>query len=142
LRPLLLDHLGLIAAIDHYTELWSQSSKVDVSADYAPELSKLSRELELALFRIVQESLTNVAKYARAENVRIALGMASGELRLSVEDDGVGIDPAILERRRSHGIIGMKQRIAQFGGSLDVRRRSGGNGTIVSARVPVVAGAT
>jgi PAS domain S-box-containing protein len=139
LRPLLLDHLGLIPAIDHYTELWSRSSKVSVSTDYAPGLPKLSRELELALFRIVQESLTNVAKYAHARKVRIALGFASGELQLSVEDDGVGIDAEILDRRRSHGIIGMKQRIANFRGTLDVRRRSAGSGTIVSARVPVAA---
>jgi signal transduction histidine kinase len=56
-----------------------------------------------------------------------------------VEDDGVGIDAEILDRRRSHGIIGMKQRIANFRGTLDVRRRSAGSGTIVSARVPVAA---
>jgi signal transduction histidine kinase len=137
LRPLLLDHLGLIPAIDHYVQIWSQSSKISVSTDYAPELPKLSRELDLALFRIIQESLTNVAKYARASEVRIALGIAAGELRLSVEDDGVGIAPEILDRRRSHGIIGMQQRMAHFGGKLEVGRRSAAKGTIVSARVPL-----
>jgi PAS domain S-box-containing protein len=137
LRPLLLDHLGLIAAIDHYIQLWSQSSKVSVSTAYSPNLPKLSRELELAIFRVVQESLTNVAKYARAREVRISLGILSGELCLSVEDDGVGIHPEALDRRRSHGIIGMQQRMAHFRGTLDVRRRSAASGTVVSARVPL-----
>ncbi len=137
LRPLLLDHLGLIAAIDHYIQLWSQSSKVSVSTDYSPSLPKLSRELELAIFRVIQESLTNVAKYARAQEVRISLGVASGELCLSIEDDGVGIPQEAIDRRRSHGIIGMQQRIAHFRGILQVRRRSGGTGTVVSARVPL-----
>jgi len=137
LRPLLLDHLGLVPAMNHYTDIWSDSSKVSVTTDYSSALPALSRELALAMFRIVQESLTNVAKYAHARHVRIALGFAANELSLTVEDDGIGIPPGVLERPRSHGIIGMRQRVAQFGGTLEVRRRTAGNGTVVSVSVPL-----
>lgn len=137
LRPLLLDHLGLVSALNHYIEIWSASSKVNVSTDYSPALPILSRELALAMFRIVQESLTNVAKYAHARDVRIVLEFASNELSLTVEDDGVGIPPGVLERPRSHGIIGMRQRVAHFHGTLEVRQRTAGSGTVVSVRVPL-----
>jgi PAS domain S-box-containing protein len=149
LRPVLLDHFGLVPALNHYVEIWSESSKVKVSTDYSSALPALSQELALAMFRIVQESLTNIAKYANARNVRIGLEFLanelpselpdelSNELILTVEDDGIGIAPEVLERPRSHGIIGMQQRIAHFNGALEVRRRVDGGGTVVSARVPL-----
>jgi len=137
LRPVLLDHFGLVPALNHYIEAWSESSKVKVSTEYSSELPALSQGLALAMFRVVQESLTNVAKYARAHNVRIVLGWVSKELCLTVEDDGVGIAPEVLERPRSHGIIGMQQRVAQFNGKLEVRRRVAEAGTVVSVRVPL-----
>jgi PAS domain S-box-containing protein len=139
LRPVLLDHFGLLAALNHYIEGWSESSKVKVSTEYSSELPALSPGLALAMFRVVQESLTNVAKYARAQHVRIVLGLVSKELCLTVEDDGIGIGPEVLERPRSHGIIGMQQRVAQFNGKLEVRRRVAEAGTVVSVRVPLPA---
>jgi signal transduction histidine kinase len=90
----------------------------------------------LALFRVVQESLTNVAKYAHARHVAVALIEENGAVGVSVTDDGVGIAPEILAHPTSHGLTGMQQRVAPFGGTFEIRSDPG-KGTRVSARVPL-----
>jgi len=137
LRPILLDHLGLVPALRQHVEMWSASAGVQVTIESAPALPTLPQDLALALFRIAQESLTNVAKYANAREVRITIGVHAGWLCLTVEDDGIGISQDVLEKPRSHGIIGMRQRVAQFGGQLIVNRVSADRGTRVTARIPL-----
>jgi signal transduction histidine kinase len=136
LRPALLDHLGLEPALRDYVGQWSKKSGVEVSVQLSPDLPALPREASLALFRVMQESLTNVAKYASARHVRVALTCARDELQLTLEDDGVGIDPDSLNRPTSHGITGMQQRMAQVGGELAIERIEHGRGTRVRARLP------
>jgi len=117
--------------------MWSASSGVSVRLECSPAVPPLSQDLALALFRIVQESLNNIAKYAGARTVRIALDAEADWLCLTIEDDGVGIAPEVLEKPRSHGIIGMNQRCAQFNGEFSVERVAAGAGTRVSARIPL-----
>jgi PAS domain S-box-containing protein len=137
LRPILLDHLGLAPALNRHVEMWSTSSGVRVSLECSPSLPALPQDLALALFRIVQESLTNVARYANAAQVCITLEVLAEGLCLTIEDDGVGIAPEVLEKPRSHGIIGMTQRLAQFNGEFSIGRVAGSAGTRVSARIPL-----
>ena len=80
--------------------------------------------------------MTNVTKYARAKSVSITLAIVGQELVLAVIDDGIGIDPEPIEHLRSHGILGMRQRIAQCGGELSIDSGPDGLGTMVCARLP------
>jgi PAS domain S-box-containing protein len=137
LRPVLLDDFGLIPALEHYVEPWSKSSGIKVVVDRKDGFPALSPDLALALFRVAQESLTNAAKYSGAREIRISLEHAASEVKLTVADDGIGIAPEALERSRSHGLTGMRQRVLNFGGRFDVGRPQGGVGTVVCASVPI-----
>jgi signal transduction histidine kinase len=137
LHPAMLDHLGLAATLKEHVERWSRTSGVAAKLQLADNLPSLPKDAALALFRIAQESLTNVSKYARAKNVSIALAPVAHELVLAVIDDGVGIDPDKLEHPCSHGILGMRQRIAQCDGELTIGAGPDGGGTMVCARLPV-----
>jgi signal transduction histidine kinase len=85
---------------------------------------------------VAQESLTNIAKYARASHVSIELRQSPSAIVLTVEDDGVGIAPEALGRASSHGIIGMRQRVAGFGGKLTVSAGRDNKGTQIRAELP------
>lgn len=93
-------------------------------------------ERDIAVFRVCQEALTNVARHAEARRVRVDLVATNGQLELAVQDDGRGIDEAALAGNRSVGLIGMRERAAQLDGELHVRRGAAG-GTVVSFTVPL-----
>jgi len=97
---------------------------------------RLNRAGAIALFRVVQEALANVAKHAKASNVDITFEISNQEVVLTVHDDGVGAAPADMTRPRSHGIAGMRHRINVLGGRLDVSTGPG-RGTTVQVRVPL-----
>src|SRR5206468_2685607 len=90
----------------------------------------------LALYRVVQESLTNVAKYARASTVSVVVSEQNDGLSVTVTDDGIGISPDVLAHPTSHGLTGMQQRVAPFGGSFEIVSAPN-QGTRVTAWVPV-----
>ena len=137
LRPLLLDSFGLGVALNRYVEDWSRNTGISADAAIAPLLPKLSAGAGLALFRIAQESLTNIAKYAKGTRARIRVSGDPGHVTLCVEDDGVGIPPGVVSRTSSHGILGMRERLLEFGGQLLVGPGEGGKGTRVRAVMPV-----
>jgi len=88
--------------------------------------------LETAVYRLVQEALTNVAKHARASKVRVSVQETDGEIRVEVRDDGAGFDPDAVDR--GFGLDGMKERVGLAGGTL--RIESGDGGTLLSAKLP------
>jgi glucose-6-phosphate-specific signal transduction histidine kinase len=96
----------------------------------------------IALFRITQESLNNVAKYAQARHVVVRLAREGDGLALEVSDDGIGIPPDAMRRPKSHGLLGMRERALLLGGSLKVERGMNGVGTCVQAWVPLEAQGT
>jgi signal transduction histidine kinase len=98
---------------------------------------QLDDQTEIALFRVAQESLTNAAKYARASQVSIALQIADAQVALSIADNGVGITPADLKRTHTHGLLGMRQRVAAHGGHFDIQRGIS-NGTEIHVVMPCV----
>jgi PAS domain S-box-containing protein len=136
LHPATLDHLGLGATLKEHAERWSRTSGIAASLHLPDEMPSLSKEAALALFRVAQESLTNVSKYAGANRVCITLAIVGPELMLAIADDGFGIDPDRLEHPQSHGILGMRQRMAQCGGELTICAGPDGVGTMVCARLP------
>ncbi len=137
LRPSLLDNLGLCAAIESYCENFARMSSVRCDTDVAIHIDNREATLTIALFRIVQESLTNILKYARAGTVTVSLKRNETGLVLRVTDDGVGITEDALLKPMSHGLLGMRERALLLGGSLTVKPGPQGKGTCVEALIPL-----
>ena len=104
-------------------------------------LPPLPRDAALALFRIVQEALTNIAKHAQASHVRITIAHRAGEVEATVEDDGVGIAMPQVPGR-SHGLLNMRERARSVHGEVAISPRDGASGTRVALRIPAPAPAS
>ncbi len=138
LRPAALDELGLRIAIEALLERHREQSGFQLDAELAlpePQATeeRLDQDLETAVYRMVQEALTNVAKHARAERVRVAVSALDDELRIEVQDDGLGFDATSLQD--GFGLAGMQERAALAGGTLSVD--SNKDGTLLRARLPI-----
>ena len=140
LRPRLLDDLGLVAAIQRYAEEFSASKAIKVDTQVAGlDGLRLSSEIEVAAFRIVQEALTNVARYAEAKNVSVVLGRRDSSLVAVIEDDGIGFDAdriMALPNGQTLGLFGMYERTALIGGKLTIESQPG-TGTSIFLEVPL-----
>jgi signal transduction histidine kinase len=135
LHPATLDHLGLAPTLEQHVERWSRTSGIRARVRIPSAMQALPKEAALALFRIAQESLTNVSKYARATSVDVRLAIDGKLLALVITDDGVGIPAETLEHPQSHGILCMRQRMAQCGGDLSIGPGPRRVGTRVCARL-------
>jgi signal transduction histidine kinase len=132
LHPPLLDEAGLGAALRIYVDGFSQRSKVVAELDVPEDLPRLPRDLEISIFRIVQESLTNIHKHAGATSVDISISRSNGSVTLRVVDDGKGL-PA--DRSHGVGLRGMEERVRQLRGSFQISSNS--HGTTVTVTMPV-----
>jgi len=137
LRPSLLDNLGLAAALQSYGDEFGTVSGVDCEVLIEGEVHHAGPMHAIAVFRIVQESLNNIAKYAHARHVIVRLTREANGLSLEVVDDGVGIDIEAVSRPKSHGLLGMRERALLLGGTLKVKRGVNGKGTCVDAFIPL-----
>lgn len=135
LRPPLLQELGLVAALRVLAEELADSDGTAVSAELPDDEPALAPECALALFRIAQEALTNARRHAGARRVRLGLRVERGAVRLEVEDDGAGFDPAACGPGR-HGLAGMRHRVQMFAGRFSVDSRAGA-GTRIAAALPL-----
>jgi PAS domain S-box-containing protein len=135
LRPSVLDDLGLIAAIEWQTRQFSSRTGVACELDLPEAPLHLSQRARTALFRILQESLTNVARHASASRVRVSLIPDPDWTTLSVDDNGKGISPLDLEDSHSFGLLGMRERAAVFGGKVEIRGEANA-GTAVKVSLP------
>jgi two-component system sensor histidine kinase UhpB len=141
LRPATLDDLGLLAALEAYTEAYRSRMpmRVSFSADgFEDRDRRLPPQIELVLYRVVQEALTNVAKHANARAVEVALSRGSEDVVAAVADDGDGfkVEDMMRSRERGLGLFGMQERLALVRGQL-VIDSAPGCGTRVNARVPL-----
>ena len=137
LRPLVLDDLGLVAAIEWLAQSFQQRSGVPCELDVDDD-AELGEPYATAVFRIVQESLTNVAKHAQARVVSVAVRKVDDGVRLRVCDDGVGFDARASRKPGSLGIAGLRERVQLLQGSARIES-SPGRGTTVEAFIPVPA---
>jgi two-component system sensor histidine kinase UhpB len=137
LRPEMLEQLGLVSALTELTRKFASQSGVRVERRFAEGLPPLSDEAEIAVYRVAQESLTNVARHAQASEVEVALQPGVGSVVLRVVDNGRGL-PATAERRNGHaGLHGMRERALLVGGALAIK---GGVDGGVEVRLEVPAG--
>jgi len=136
LRPRMLDDLGLAAAIEWHVNEWSKHTRIKTKVNLPEEEWQLSPSLNTALYRVCQEALTNVARHAGASKVEVSLAREGDEVVLTVRDHGRGIDRAKITAPESLGLLGMKERVEQSGGKLEIQSAAGKGSTVV-ARVPI-----
>lgn len=141
LHPPLLDEAGLASALHWYIQGFSERSKIQVNLDLPEDLERLPAESETAIFRVVQECLTNVHRHSKSPVAIVRIMRTSSDvLRLEIQDQGAGIPAARQAELATDGILGvgirgMRERIRQLGGSFTIR--SDASGTTVAAEVPV-----
>jgi signal transduction histidine kinase len=138
LHPPLLDEIGLKSALEWYVEGLTKRSGIEISIQFdPPEFPRLAPEIEMTVFRIVQEALTNVFRHAEAHKAEVMVTLQDNEVLTRICDDGKGIEPLVSELQPQGlgvGIAGMKQRVKEFGGTLKLVRSD--PGTIVQASIP------
>jgi signal transduction histidine kinase len=138
LRPTALDDLGLHTALVNYVEVWSESCGTEVDFQSTGlDGGRLLPPLETALYRVVQEAMTNVLKHAQAKRVNLILHCSADQVSAVIEDDGLGFDSeTALKATGRLGVLGMQERLALVGGTLTIESTPN-NGTTVFARIPL-----
>jgi signal transduction histidine kinase len=135
LRPAVLDQLGLVAAMEWYGNDFEKNTGIKTSfiSDFSDK--GLPDKLRIGLFRIFQESLTNVARHAAASRVDASLQIQDGDIVMLIEDNGKGFNTEMIDHRKTLGILGMKERAIVMGGTYNIHS-SPGKGTIIDVIVP------
>ncbi len=133
LRPAMLDSLGLAAAVEHHVAKFSERTGVACRLSMNREEFELDDRLATTVFRIVQETLTNVARHAGASEVTVRIDEVDDGIRLTIQDNGRGISDA--KDKKTFGLLGMRERIAMLGGRLEIHSRPG-KGTRIAGWLP------
>jgi signal transduction histidine kinase len=140
LRPPTIDHHGLSGAIDSLAHEWAERNDVQLQLEIDPALGRLPETIELSVFRIIQEGLSNIRKHAAARHVRLSLQRtSSASLLVRLEDDGRGlaapVDLASFSVSKHFGLVGISERVALLGGLMNIESSKGG-GTILQVEIP------
>jgi PAS domain S-box-containing protein len=142
LHPPLLDEIGLASALSCYIEGLAERSHLAITLDVADNVGRLPSDMELAIFRLVQECLTNIHRHSDSKTALIRIGLEGESVRIQVQDHGKGISPERLLEIQSHGsgvgIMGIRERIRQFHGEMKIESNGSGTSVIVSIPVPKV----
>ncbi len=142
LHPPLLDEAGLASALRWYIKGFTERSGIKVHLELADDFERLPQDLETAIFRLVQECLTNIHRHSESPIATIGIARSDGEVRIEVEDQGKGISPdkkleLLSAGTPGVGIRGLRERLRQLGGTLEIGSDGHGRGTVVAARLPV-----
>src|SRR5581483_903010 len=135
LRPEMLEHLGLVSALTELSRKFAEQSGVHVERSFPETLPPLSDEAEIAVYRVAQESLTNVARHSGAHHVELALEPGAGSVVLRIADDGRGLPERAASPNGHTGVRGMRERAVLVGGALAVKRSENG-GVEIRLEVP------
>ncbi len=133
LRPGMLDVLGLAAAVEHHVTQFEQRSGIACRLHMNREEFSLDGELATAIFRLIQEALTNVMRHAGASRLSVEITDAASSIRVCIEDDGQGFQPA--QGKKTFGLLGMQERVKMLGGSIDINSQPG-QGCRIEATFP------
>jgi signal transduction histidine kinase len=141
LRPSMLDHLGLVPSIRTLGEGVMARTGIAIELHLADDVRRLAPPIEVLLYRVTQEALTNIVKHAHARHATIALLLESSHALLTIDDDGVGFDPERLRKAgppRGVGLVGMRERVTYYGGRIDIRSQPG-KGVRIHVVIPIAA---
>ncbi|MDR3577300.1 MAG: GAF domain-containing sensor histidine kinase [Anaerolineaceae bacterium] len=138
LRPPILTEMGLVPALEQYIDEFSRRMKMPATFEFQHDrqLARIPENIELICYRIVQEALTNLAKHAQANKVKITLDLTADQLVLSVIDDGVGFTPFAKKEVDGFGLIGIRERVTAVGGTLQIFSQPG-RGTQITVEIPL-----
>ncbi len=136
LRPGILDDFGLLAALEWQADEFTKTSGIPVFFQYLGEEKQTDNQKVTAIFRVYQESLTNIMRHAKCTHVNVLVSFGNEKIVLEVSDNGQGFDPAILKNQKSLGVFGMKERIESIGGKFEIESRKG-QGTKVILEMPL-----
>jgi signal transduction histidine kinase len=134
LRPSMLDDFGLQAALEWHARDFMARYAIDVDLDLDGDFDALPDKHRTCVYRIVQEAMTNCVRHAQAGHIQICVSAENGQLRLSVSDDGIGLDPA--HRRKGLGLRGIDERVKELQGTMTISRQAAGGTTLV-VRLPL-----
>jgi signal transduction histidine kinase len=135
LHSSMLDHLGVVPALQRLVKECSQRYAIPIAFTHASLPAPVPSELALCLFRVVEESLANIAKHSRAASARVDLRADDTGVRLTVADDGMGFDPSSVKGRAGLGFVSMRERLRLVHGTIDVHSAPA-QGTTINVRVP------
>jgi signal transduction histidine kinase len=136
LRPSLLDDLGILPTLIWYFDRYEAKTGIRVGFKHQNLDQRFSPELEITVFRIVQEALTNIARYAEAENADVKVDALESVMQVEIHDYGRGFDITFLPKNQSVGLEGMRERAFAIGGLLEIQSQPG-KGTHIQARLPI-----
>jgi two-component system, NarL family, sensor kinase len=138
LHPPLLEESGLSAAVEWYVRGLAERSGIDITFDIADDFERCDHDIELIVFRLVQESLTNVHRHSGSKGAQVRIARQGDNILVEVQDQGTGMSPDRLSEVQSQGfgvgIRGMRERVRQFHGELNLDSNS--SGTIISVIIP------
>ena len=138
---ILLDEVSFLSAASWYIEGFAKRSGITVTTDLPCSLPRLPEEIEVTLFRILQESLTNIHRHSESSSAEISLALCNREVSLQVRDRGRGISPVMLQRFQKSGtgagvgLSGIHERVTDVGGAMEIRSDS--QGTLVIVKIPI-----
>lgn len=135
LRPAALD-MGVVHAIEWLCDNFPERATTACTLRVENDPAGLDDARTAAIYRIVQESLTNVARYAGANSVEITIGRHGGDVTVEVRDDGNGFDPAVVQKKKTFGLLGMRERALAVGGKVEIDSAPS-KGTVISVRIPI-----
>lgn len=139
LHPPMLDESGLYSALRWYVQGLAERSQLQINLQIPQDFARLPRDMELVVFRVVQESLTNIHRHSGSKTASIRILRAASEISIDIQDEGHGMPPQKLAEIQSGaggvGIRGMRERLGQFGGEMKIE--SGAGGTRILVRIPV-----
>ena len=136
LRPAVLDDLGLLPALEWLTDRVESTTGVQIRLESTGPEDRLDAKVETAVYRTVQEALTNVVRHAKTEHATVIVSLRDTTLEVSIEDRGAGFDPAGVDGTASHGLSGMRERVKSLSGELQVSSAPG-EGTRLHIRLPL-----
>jgi len=137
LRPSHLDNLGLAFAMRSHCREFSRRTGLPCEVDVHEDFDELDPASAIAFYRIAQEALTNITKHAEASRVHMTLVREDQAVRLRIVDDGRGVAEGALAKPKSHGVVGMRERMRQLGGTFSISRGANGKGTVIEAFMPM-----
>ena len=135
LRPMMLDDLGLVPTVRRYVDAFKEQTGLDINVTVTGNERRLEPYLEVMIFRAIQELLGNASRHSQATMVRILLDLGQERVRVSVDDNGKGFDPEVLQQGHSLGLRLIRERVEMLGGNFEVDSNIG-KGTRVSFAVP------
>ena len=136
LRPVILDDYGLLEALRWQAQQFTANTHIPVAMTASESDMRIPEEISTCIFRVFQEALTNITRYAKATQVKVSLDIDSDSVLMNIEDNGLGFDTELTKTKKSFGILGMKERVASLNGRFDLSSVPG-NGTRISIHIPI-----